>query len=472
MRLWMLALGAAAAAAAPLRVVTLDPGHFHAALIQKEALAAVAAAAAPLRIVTLDPGHFHAALIQKEALSELAEEAWVYAPLGPDLTAHLNRVAAFNARKENPTHWKLHVYAAPDYWEKLLASPPGEVLVLSGASRGKIGRLSQLIARRRHVLGDKPWIIEPEDLGALDAALTDAARRRVAAFDGMTQRFEISCLLQRELVNEKAVFGEPLAGTQENPGVYMESVHYLLKMVAGAPNLRPAWFFDVRQQGEGLTDVGTHLVDLVFWILFPEQAIDHRREVQVLAGSHWPTRLNLTNFQRVTGTKEYPEYLQPLVKDGALEYFCNNRVDFRLRGVHVRLDVKWDFEAPPGLGDTELAIFRGTRSAIEVRQGKEENFKPEVYVVPNRAEDKPAVASALRAWQRGLPFDDLGARFRLRIPEKERIGHEAHFALLVQRFLQYVRQPASLPAWEKPNMLAKYYITTRGVELARQGAKP
>ncbi len=68
------------------------------------------------RLVTLDPGHFHAALIQKEELADLAEEAYVYAPLGPDLTAHLNRVALFNNRAENPTHWKLKVYAGSDWF--------------------------------------------------------------------------------------------------------------------------------------------------------------------------------------------------------------------------------------------------------------------------------------------------------------------------------------------------------------------
>ena len=40
------------------------------------------------------------------------------------------------------------------------------------------------------------------------------------------------------------------------------------------PLHRPASFFDVEQQGEGLTDVGTHLVDLVPWMLFPGQGID------------------------------------------------------------------------------------------------------------------------------------------------------------------------------------------------------
>ncbi len=65
-------------------------------------------------------------------------------------------------------------------------------------------------------------------------------------------------------------------GTDAEPGVYMESVHYLMKVVSGAPNIRPAWFFDTAEQGEGLNDIGTHLVDLVQWTLFPDTAIDYR----------------------------------------------------------------------------------------------------------------------------------------------------------------------------------------------------
>ena len=62
-----------------------------------------------------------------------------------------------------------------------------------------------------------------------------------------------------------------MKGTEADPGVYMESVHHLMKVVAGAPNIRPPWFFDTAEQGEGLNDIGTHLVDLVQWTLFPGQ---------------------------------------------------------------------------------------------------------------------------------------------------------------------------------------------------------
>ena len=124
---------------------------------------------------------------------------------------------------------------------------------------------------------DKPWILRSEDLPKLKATLDLAEKKGRVAFDMMTERFEITTLLQKELVNDPEVFGKVDPGTPDKPSVYMESVHHLMKVVAGAPNIRPAWFFDKDQQGEGMNDIGTHLVDLVPWTLWPGQGIDARR---------------------------------------------------------------------------------------------------------------------------------------------------------------------------------------------------
>ena len=126
------------------------------------------------------------------------------------------------------------------------------------------------------MLADKPWILKSADLPKLEAALAEPTRRGVVAYDIMTERFEITSMLQRALVNDPATFGEIVPGTQAEPAVYMESVHHLMKVVSGAPNIRPAWFFDTNEQGEGLNDIGTHLVDLVQWTLLPDSAIDYR----------------------------------------------------------------------------------------------------------------------------------------------------------------------------------------------------
>lgn len=432
-------------------------------------------AAEPLRLITLAPGHHHAALFQKDMLPGISEEVRVYAPLGPDLAAHLNRIAQFNAREDNPTRWKEKVYAGADYWERMLSEMPGNVVVLSGANDGKIDRIGAIVERGVHALADKPWIIEPGDLAKLEAVLEAAERGGVVAYDGMTQRHEISYLVQRELVNDAGVFGKILPGSATEPAVYMESVHYLLKLVAGVPNRRPPWYFDIRQQGEGLADVGTHMVDLVQWILLPSQPVDYRRDIRVLQGKRWPTVLALADFQRVTGEQRFPEYLSDAVRGEELRYYCNNSVLYTVRGVHVKLDVKWGLEASDEKRDTELAFFRGSRSRVELRKGKVEDYHPEVYVAPNRGEQKSEVKAAVerkleslaKQWP-GLAVEDEGERIRISIPDRLRAGHEAHFAMLAAKFLGYVREPRSLPAWEKPNMIAKYYVTTKGVELARR----
>lgn len=351
----------------------------------------------PFRFMTLEPGHFHAGLVQKEMYADVSPSVDVYAEAGPDLDAHLARIRSFNERPENPTAWNVLVHAGPNPLERMLAERPGNIVVLSGRNRGKIERIARSVAAGLHVLADKPWILRAEDLPALEAALADADARGVVAYDIMTERYEATTGVQRMLVNDPAVFGEPLTGTPEEPAVYMESVHHLMKTVAGAPNIRPPWFFDTAQQGEGLNDIGTHLVDLVQWTLFPEQSIDYRNDIRVLSAYRWPTMIPEADFRRVTATDGFPDYLRDRVKDGSLEYFCNTFVTYTIRGIHTALNVIWDWEAPAGAGDTHYAVYRGTRARVEVRQSKRDNYRTEVYVVPNRAEDRAAVLEAVRA---------------------------------------------------------------------------
>jgi predicted dehydrogenase len=446
-------------------------------------LAGVAAAAmtldadtrTPFRFMTLDPGHFHAGLVQKEMYPDVSPTVDVYAPEGPDLEAHLKRIAAFNGRKDSPTSWVLELHRGPDFLERMLRERPGNIVVLSGRNRGKIDRIGRSVGANLHVLADKPWILRSADLPALEATLADADAKKAVAYDIMTERFEITSILQRALVNDPAVYGTQVKGTPEQPGVYMESVHHLMKVVSGAPNIRPAWFFDTDEQGEGLNDIGTHLVDLVQWTLFPNQAIDHRRDVRVLSAYRWPTMIPEADFRRVTASAGFPASLAPRVKNGALEYFCNTYVAYAVKGVHTVLNVPWDWEAPAGAGDSHYAVYRGSRAKVEVRQSKADNYRTEVYVVPNAAADRSAVLAAVRVrvaalqeqWP-GVAVDERHGEIHLSIPDTFRVGHEAHFAEVTRSFLGYLRNRGTLPAWERPNMLAKYYVTTTGTEMSHQ----
>ena len=164
------------------------------------------------------------------------------------------------------------------------------------------------------------------------------------------------------------------------------------------------------------------------------------------------------------------------MKDGALEYYANTLVSYTMRGVHAKLNVIWDWEAPPGAGDTHFAFYRGTRARVEVRQTTADRFLPELYVIP-----ASAAMQAHRCWppcgRRSRRFSaitqasastDRGAEIHVTVPDALRVGHEAHFAQVATNFLGYLRERRTLPAWEHPNMLAKYFVTTTGTELSRQ----
>jgi predicted dehydrogenase len=347
--------------------------------------------------------------------------------------------------------------------------------VLSGRNRGKIDRVLAAVEAGLNVLADKPWLIAASDFPKLERALAMAREQRLVAYDVMTERSEITTIVQRELAQDALVAGTIGPGSEAQPAIEMESVHHILKLVAGEPNLRPAWFFDTAEQGEALSDVATHLVDLVPWMLFPEQPIEHRSEVRVVSARRWPTPLSSGELRRVTGLKELPAELAGRIKDDRLDYYANGEASFSVRGAHARVKVLWNYEAPAGAGDTHTGIVRGSLSRIEVRQGPEQKWQPELYVVPNRPADMPGVraalarrVAALSTARPGLAVLDEGTRLRVVVPDRYRVGHEPHFAEVTERFLGYLKDPATLPAWEAANMLAKYRVTTEAVELSRR----
>ena len=426
-----------------------------------------------VRLVILDPGHFHAALIQKNSYPRVSPRVSVYARESPELRDYLNRISLFNTRSENPTGWELDVHTSPDFLERMLSERPGNVVVIAGRNRSKIDRILQSIQAGFHVLADKPWIIASADLPKLESALNLAESKGLAAYDIMTQRHEITSVLQKEFVNTPEVFGRLIEGTAERPAIKAKSIHHIMKTVAGVPIQRPVWFFNVDESGEALADVGTHMVDLAQWTAFPLQQLNYRTDVQMLDARRWPTVVTRAQFEQVARQPGFPAELSQWVNDGVLDYYANDFVRYTLRGVHVALHVLWNWEAPEGSGDVYEATFCGTKAYADIRQGRQQNYRPELYVAPNTPAIREEVFAALRkkvdALQKqwpGVAVDLQDGEAHIAVPGKYRLGHEAHFAQVTNEFFQYVANPQSLPAWEKGNMLTKYHISTRGGELA------
>lgn len=427
-----------------------------------------------VKLMTVDPGHFHAGLVQKFGYDQVDSVSYVYAPEGSDgLKRHLDRIEQYNNRENDPTNWDVTVYTGPDFFEKMLEEQPGNVVVLAGNNAKKTQYIKQSVDAGLNVLSDKPMVIKPEKFSMFREAFTQAQENGILLYDIMTERFEITTLLQRKLSQYPEVFGSLEKGTPDNPAITKESVHHFFKHVSGQPLIRPGWFFDVDQQGEAIVDVSTHLVDMILWETFPGEGID-TTEVEVLQADRWATEMSPDEFEKVTEMKPYPDYLQEDVnEEGNLNVFANGSFIFDVRGVHGKVSVEWNYEAPEGAGDTHYSIMRGTRANLVIRQGKEQNYIPTLYVEPlvenSDDEYETALQSAIdeiAGDYPGVSLSETPEGWQVVIPEEHRVGHEAHFAQVTQQYLQYLVD-GEIPEWERKNLLTKYYLTTQAYSQSR-----
>jgi hypothetical protein len=424
-----------------------------------------------VNLLTVDPGHFHAALVQKIMYDQVSPDVHVYAPEGPDYKQHLNRITSYNSRQADPTKWNEIVYTGDDFFEKMLSEKAGNVVVLSGNNKKKAEYITKSINAGLNVLADKPMIITPEDFQSLEAAFTAAKEKGVLLYDIMTERFEVTTILQKLLSQKQEVFGTLKPGSKEDPAVTKVSVHHFSKIVSGSPLLRPAWFFDVEQQGEGIVDVTTHLVDLVQWECFPDQILS-QADIKMEAAKRWPTLISPEEFKGVTGLDTYPDYLQKDVKDGKLNVFANGEMIYQIKGVYAKVSVEWNYQAPPGGGDTHYSVMHGTTCDLVIKQGPEEKFLPTLYLENIKGTKLADFTAKLKEVVATLPYDSLMVEsvstgvLKITVPKKYRVTHEDHFGQVTAKFLEYINV-GKLPEWEVPNMITKYYTTTGALKLAK-----
>ena len=424
-------------------------------------------------LMNLAPGHFHASLVQKTMYDAVDPRVYVFAPEGPEVQSYLNRIQDYNQREEDPTAWEEEVYTGEDFLDRMLSDKPGNVMVTAGNNARKTEYIMKAVDAGIHVLADKPMVISPENFSLLEKAFSAAAEKGVLLYDIMTERHEITTKIQKELSRIEEIFGELQAGSLEEPAITKESVHHFSKIVSGKQLVRPAWFFDTRQQGEGIVDVTTHLVDLVQWEAFPEVILS-KEDVEILSASRWTTDLDPAMFEKVTSLPEFPDYLNNSVEDGILKVYSNGEINYKLKGIHAKVSVIWNFEAPPGTGDTHYSVMRGSKCKLIIRQGEEEGYRATLYIAARDDLSAPLSEEDLfKHFYKNLAPRYPGivikavdeGKWRVDIPEEYKVGHEAHFGQVTELFLDYLAS-GRLPAWEIPNMIVKYYTTTEGMKKA------
>lgn len=442
---------------------------------KKQACCGSCGGGAEVKLITIDPGHFHAALIQKRMYPGVSPKVHVYAPEGDDLKMHMARIESFNTRAEEPTAWESVVYTGDDFLDKAIKDKAGNVVVLAGNNARKTEYILKCVEAGLNVLADKPMAITPKDFELLKKAFEVAEQNGVLLYDIMTERYEITTMMQKELSRFPKVYGEQEPGTPDDPAVTKESVHHFSKLVAGKPLRRPPWYYDTRQQGEAIVDVNTHLVDLVQWETFPDVTLAPA-DVKMVNARVWTTALTLEQFQKSTAVDAWPEYLkQDLDTDGVLQCKTNGEFTYALKGIYAKVSVLWNFEAPAGAGDTHFSLMRGTRASLIIEQGAAENYKPVLYVEPRRNTGVPkeeveaalneAMVEINKKWP-GIGFEAHETGFRVNIPAEYAAGHEAHFGQVAEKYLGFLKN-REMPAWEVPNMLVKYHTLMEAYRLSR-----
>ena len=429
-----------------------------------------------VKLITLDPGHFHAALVQMYMYDQVSPTVYVYAPEGDDVKMHLEKIDRYNTRAERPTSWDEQLYTGDDFLEKMVQEKKGNVVVLAGNNGKKTGYVKASVDAGLNVLSDKPMAINGKSFKQLEKTLDDAASKGVMVYDIMTERSEINNELQRVLVSMPELFGEMEKGTPDEPAITKESVHHFFKYVSGEALRRPEWYFDVEQQGDGIVDVTTHLVDLVQCTIMPEREIDYQQDINFTSARRWATKIPRDKYRLVTGKEDYPAFLEKYILDDTLHVFSNGEMNYQLAGVNCRVSVIWNFMAEvgtEGTGDTHFSIVKGSKANIEIRQGAEQGYKPMLYVVSKDSdadEFENTLRLALKSIDEQYPNLDIRKvaenEWQVIIPQSIVKTHEMRFSSVMKVYLDYLAA-GEIPAWERSHMKAKYYTTTTAYELAK-----
>lgn len=425
-----------------------------------------------IKLITVAPGHFHAALLQKSALKQLNNHVQVYAPKGVELNAHLSLIKSYNTRSDNPTSWNEEVYEGDDFFEKMLHEKKGNVVVLAGNNKLKTNYILRSVEHKINVLADKPMAIDGKSFEELKDAFKIAEKKKVMLYDIMTERYDLINIVNRLLMQDTDLFGQLQSGTSEDPAVKVESVHHFFKTVSGQPLVRPAWYYDVEQQGEGIVDVTTHLIDLIHWKCFPDIALDYRKDIRMTQAKHWPTVISKANFSKSTLLNDFPDFMMKYVKDSSIYVNANGSINYAVKGVNVGIKVYWNFEAPKGTDDTYSSVIKGTKATLLILQGAEQGYKSKLYIRKEDAVDQADFMIILKRAVSKLPYpvslkEAENGMIELDLSQNLKEGHEAHFSHVAEKYFGYLVS-GKMPEWEISDMLAKYYITTTALEMARK----
>ena len=169
---------------------------------------------------------------------------------------------------------------------------------------------------------------------------------------------------------------------------------------------------------KGLADVGTHVVDLVQWTAFPDQALDYRKDVandrrKALAFDDDEDAVPAGNGRAGLSSAPGGD-----IHDGKFDYYCNNSVHYARCAAFTS---RWTFfgtgRRRRAAGMCMKQAFAEAKRAWRSGRARPEKWLPELYIVPAKDSDFRAVAEAVKtkmdalqtAWP-GVAMESQGQR--------------------------------------------------------------
>ena len=134
-----------------------------------------------------------------------------------------------------------------------------------------------------------------------------------------------------------------------------------------------------------------------------------------------------------------------------------------------------ELRSPKGGGDTYSALIKGTKASVEIVQNKAENYIKQLYIekykATNGKEFETAISNTVAQLQKTYPYVSSkrisSNKYQIVVPVESRKGHEDYFGYVAQKYFSFLVN-RDMPEWEVLNMLAKYYITTTALEMAKK----
>ena len=369
-------------------------------------------------------------------------------------------IDGFNRRDTAPTDWRLEQHLGPRSLDALVTERRGGIVVLAGKNGLPLPIMHRLHDEGFHVLADKPWLTDSVNLPHLEAITGGLP----LAIDIITGRHSALARLRNLVIATPSVFGALDGG--DLPALEFSSTHFLLKTVDGRPLQRPPWFYDSNMQGDGLVDIQSHYVDQAQWILGilgPGHHFQIDRDVEILDAERWTLPVPLDLFRESTGEAAFPDGLAGAVKNDVLHLASNGRIDYRLRGVHVRQHCEWDLRQAKGGGDMHGFMARGEMATLTTEIGPDTNFQPRMRLIVS---GNPDMAAALKQWRGEFPALDMtqtGDGYLLSLPPDA--THEAQFPLALDQFLDLADGDV-WPAEYAARIRCRYTLLARARDLA------